>query len=237
MRTRTLSLAAACGAALLVPALPALAFAPEGGARAPHRAAGMQEGSVRAADLLGKVKECAQISRGRYRSDEGAPANIPVCGKRGAVFWKADMDIDCDGRAGLHCNSRTDPLFMNTTAYQDSRGGQLSSESLPYVVVPGASPVWKPADHGIRGGTVAAVIYRDQVQYAVVGDTGPRGVIGEASYAAAVNLGIDPDPVRGGASGDVTYILFKNTGVRPMESHAAAVALGEAQAQKFLRDN
>ncbi|MFD0034204.1 glycoside hydrolase family 75 protein [Streptomyces sp. NPDC055059] len=236
-RTRPPVLAAVCSAALLVPAPPALAHTPDARERAPRRAGGAQEGSVMAADLLGKVKGCAQISRGRYRSDEQAPANIPVCGKGDAVYWKADMDIDCDGRPGVHCNTRTDPLFMSTTAYQDSHGSALGAESLPYVVVPGASPIWTPAAHGIRGGTVAAIIYRDKIQYAVVGDTGPNDVIGEASYATAVNLGINPDPVQGGAAGEVTYILFKNTTVRPIESHGAAVALGEAQAKKFLSVN
>ncbi|MFD7184116.1 glycoside hydrolase family 75 protein [Streptomyces sp. NPDC056637] len=237
MRTRALTLTAVCSGALLVPAPPAPAHAPDPRERAPRPAGGVQEGSVRAADLLGKVKGCAQISRGRYRTDERAPANIPVCGKGDAVYWKADMDIDCDGRSGTHCNSRTDPVFSSATAYRDSQGGALAAESLPYVVVPGASPIWNPAVHGIRGGTVAAIIYRNQVQYAVVGDTGPTDVIGEASYAAALNLGINPDPVRGGAAGEVTYILFKNTAVSPIESHRAAVVLGEAQAKKFLAVN
>ncbi|RVU22329.1 hypothetical protein EOT10_23105 [Streptomyces antnestii] len=237
MRMRPLSLAAVCGAALLVPALPALARVPDDGERATHRATGVREGSVRAADLLGKLGRCTQISRGRYRGDDGTPANIPVCGRGGAVYWKADMDIDCDGRPGRHCNRRTDPFFTGMTAYQDSRGGRLSSERLPYVVIPGASRVWNPAADGIRGGTLAAVVYRDKVQYAIVGDTGPKGLIGEASYATAANLGINPHPVRGGARRDVTYILFRNTRVRPIESHRAAVALGETQARKFLRDN
>ncbi|NEB76811.1 hypothetical protein G3I40_16510, partial [Streptomyces sp. SID14478] len=116
----------------------------------------------------------------------------PVCAARGAVHWKADLDVDCDGRAGRHCNRRTDPLFYAATAYQQSDGRQLSAESLPYVVVPGASRLWNPARSGVRGGTVAAIVYRGKVLYAVVGDTGPSDLIGEASYAAARALGIDP---------------------------------------------
>ncbi len=169
LSTRALSLATVRGAALLTLAPPALAHTPDPHERAPRPAGGVQEGSVRAADLLGKLR--AELSPRR---------------------------------------------------------------ELPYVVVPGASPIWTPEAHGIRGGTVAAIIYRNQVQYTVVGDTGPTDAIGEASYAAAVNLGINPDPVRGGAAGEVTYILFQNTAVSPIESHRAAVALGEAQAKKFL---
>ncbi|MGW4027033.1 glycoside hydrolase family 75 protein, partial [Streptomyces sp. NPDC005009] len=128
---------------------------------------------VSAADLLAKVRTCAPVSRGRYREDHGAKATVPVCGTRDAVFWKADMDIDCDGRPGLRCNARTDPYFSSSTAFAQSDGRPLSSEETPYVVVPAPSAVWNHRSHGVRGGSVVAVVYRDRVRYAVVGDTGP----------------------------------------------------------------
>ncbi|WP_353940609.1 glycoside hydrolase family 75 protein [Streptomyces sp. HUAS MG91] len=236
MHPRFLALAAVCGAALLAPAAlpPASAqpSTPQKPDATPQSGAG--EGDVRATALLAAVRGCPQISRGRYRSDDGARANIPVCGRRGAVYWKADLDVDCDGRPGRRCNRRTDPLFLNTTAYQQSDGRQLSAERLPYVVVPGASRIWNPARSGIRGGTVAALVHRGKVLYAVVGDTGPADLIGEASYAAARALGIDPDPVRGGTADEVTYILFPGTTARPIESRRAAATAGQAAARKFV---
>ncbi|MFD8417738.1 glycoside hydrolase family 75 protein, partial [Streptomyces sp. NPDC059668] len=78
--------------------------------------------------------------------------------------------------------------------------------------------------------------YQDRVQYAVVGDTGPRRIIGEASYATAKALGIRADPRDGGTPSGVTYIAFKNSMVKPIEDHAAAVAEGERLASRFLRD-
>jgi hypothetical protein len=197
----------------------------------------VREGKVRAADLLAKVRDCVPVSKGRYRSDGGARAEIPVCGARGAVFWKAVMDIDCDGRPGLLCNGRTDPHFSGTTAYQQSDGRYLSAETLPYVVVPTPSGIWDHRAHGISGGSVVAVIYQDRVQYAVVGDTGPHEIIGEASYATAKALGIRPDPHGGGASSGVTYIAFKNSRVSPIEDHEAAVTAGERLAQEFVRSD
>ncbi|MFJ2766994.1 glycoside hydrolase family 75 protein [Streptomyces sp. NPDC087300] len=196
-----------------------------------------REGSVRAADLLARTGSCKQISHGKFRTDDGARATVPVCAKRGAVFWKADMDIDCDGQPTKACNRRTDPLFFHATAFQQSDGRQLNAERLPYVVVPGASRRWKHAAHGITGGTVAAVIYRGRVQYAVVGDTGPTDLIGEASYATAKALGIRPDPRSGGVGSGVTYIFFKGPKAAPIESHPAAVARGEALARRFVRQN
>jgi hypothetical protein len=78
------------------------------------------------------------------------------------------------------------------------------------------------------------VVYRDRVRYAVVGDVGPGHTIGEASYAAAEELGIDPDPRVGGTASGVTYIVFKDSQASPVESHAAAVAAGERLARKWL---
>ncbi|MGW4031308.1 glycoside hydrolase family 75 protein [Streptomyces sp. NPDC004838] len=236
MHSRTLALAAVSGAALLAAALPATASPARHDAVAPE-AQGVQEGTVGAAELLAKLTNCDRISNGKYRKDAGKAATVPVCGKKGAVYWKADMDIACDGQVTAVCNRKTDPWFLPDTAFHQSNGKPLNSGKLPYVVVPTPSDIWKYSGSGIKGGGVVAVIYKNKVRYGVVGDTGPRKIIGEASYAMAKSLGVDPDPVSGGVSSGVTYILFKNSKVRPIESHSAAVALGDSLARKFLRDN
>ncbi|MFH9657755.1 glycoside hydrolase family 75 protein [Streptomyces sp. NPDC017248] len=231
MRLRTLSLAVASGTALLAAGLlPAHASA----AAAPRTA---QEGTVSAADLLAKVTSCAQVSNGKYKTDDETSATVPVCGKNGAVFWKADMDIDCDGQRTTNCNEDRDPWYQDDTAFHQSDGKPLKAETLPYVVVPSTSSIWDYSGAGIKGGGVVAVIYNNKVEYAVVGDTGPSKIIGEASYATAKALGIDPDPETGGAESGVTYILFKNSKVSPIESHSAAVSLGDQLAKQFLANN
>ncbi|MEU3979120.1 glycoside hydrolase family 75 protein [Streptomyces sp. NPDC026672] len=232
MRIRTLTLAAASGAALLAAGvLPASA---SGATRAP---ASTQEGTVSAADLLAKVTSCQQLSNGKYRTDEETSATVPVCGKNGAVFWKADMDIDCDGQRTANCSESTDPWYQDDTAFHQSDGRPLKADTLPYVVVPSSSSIWNYSGAGIKGGGVVAVIYNNKVEYAVVGDTGPNQIIGEASYATANALGIDPDPETGGAESGVTYILFKNSTVSPIENHSAAVSLGDQLARQFLQNN
>ncbi|MFC7864278.1 glycoside hydrolase family 75 protein [Streptomyces murinus] len=235
MRLRSLTLAAASGAALLAAGLmPAHALANPAPKAAPKAA---QEGSVSAADLLAKVKSCSQVSNGKYKTDDETSATVPVCGKNGAVFWKADMDIDCDGQRTTNCNEDRDPWYQDDTAFHQSDGKPLKSESLPYVVVPSSSSIWKYSDYGIKGGGVVAVIYDNKVEYAVVGDTGPTKIIGEASYATAKALGIDPDPATGGADSGVTYILFKDSKASPIESHSAAVSLGDQLAKQFIANN
>jgi hypothetical protein len=236
VRTRTVALATALGTVLLVPGAlsPEAATAPvrQGDAKARSAPGNAPDGAVTAAQLLAAVRGCTtQVSRGRYRTDASAPrATVPVCAGPGEVHWEADMDIDCDGRPGPHCNRNTDPHFLAQTAFSQSDGRYLSAEELPFVVVPAPGPRWRYADHGVRGGSAAAVVYRDRVLYGVVGDVGPAEVIGEASYAAAEALGIPSDPRTGGAPSRVTYIVFTGTRVRPIESHRAAVVEGEQRA-------
>ncbi|HUR02953.1 MAG TPA: CBM35 domain-containing protein, partial [Nonomuraea sp.] len=67
--------------------------------------------------LLAKVTACSQISNGKYKTDSDvSSATVAVCEKTGAVFWKADMDIDCDGVRTTQCNEDTDCCFQADTA-------------------------------------------------------------------------------------------------------------------------
>jgi Fungal chitosanase of glycosyl hydrolase group 75 len=236
MRKRIVT--ALAGAGLLVAAgLASTADASTTTSASSNRPAGAQEGTVSASALLAKVKSCSQISNGKYKTDDETSANIPVCGANGAVWWKADMDIDCDGQRTSKCNEDTDPWYQDDTAFHQSDGKPLRSDSLPYVVVPSSSSIWNYGSSGIKGGGIVAVIYNNKVEYAVVGDTGPTKIIGEASYATASALGIDPDPEFGGADSGVTYILFKNSKASPIESHSNAVSQGQSLAQKFIDNN
>ncbi|MFC8538510.1 glycoside hydrolase family 75 protein [Streptomyces sp. NPDC057249] len=201
----------------------------------PAPAPARESTGVGAADLLAKVSDCEQVSNGTYRTDETASPTVPVCGAGEAVFWKADLDIDCDGRTTTACNTATDPSFHADTAFHASDGRPLNAAELPYVVVPAPSGTWDYAKSGIRGGGVVAVVHGEKVEYAVVGDVGPERIIGEASYATAKSLGIDPDPSSGGAPSGVTYILFKDSRVSPIEDHDAAVRAGRALAEEFVR--
>jgi hypothetical protein len=196
-------------------------------------------GNPTAADLLAKVASCSQISNGKYKTDSDvSSATVAVCQKTGAVFWKADMDIDCDGVRTTQCNENTDCCFQNDTACHTSAGGPLNSAQLPYVVVPSSSSIWNYTQYQIGCGSVVAVIYNNKVEYAVVGDTGPTQIIGEASYSTASALGIDPDPSTGGTDSGVTYIVFQGSNrANPIENHAEANAVGAMLARSFVNNN
>lgn len=190
-----------------------------------------------AQELLARLTSCTQISNGTYRTDEEAGRTIPVCDENGAVWWQADMDIDCDGVRTAQCNEDTDCCFYPDTAFHTSTDEPLNAAELPFVVVPSPSDIWDYRQFGIHGGGAVAIIYDDRVEYAVVGDTGPTGIIGEASYAAAADLGIDPDPSTGGTDSGVTYIFFKNSTVAPIEDHNEAISTGQALARQFVDNN
>jgi Fungal chitosanase of glycosyl hydrolase group 75/Carbohydrate binding module (family 35)/Carbohydrate binding module (family 6) len=195
-------------------------------------------GAPTAAELLAKVTTCSQISNGKYKTDSETAATIAVCQKTGAVFWKADMDIDCDGIRTAQCNENTDCCFLPDTFCHSSTDNPLNAAQLPYVVVPSPSSIWNYTNFQIGCGTVVAVIFNNQVLYAVVGDTGPTAIIGEASYATANSLGINPDPSNGGTDSGVTYIVFQGSQrVSPIENHNNAVTLGQQLARTFVNNN
>ena len=196
------------------------------------------EAGPAAAQLLAKTTGCKQISNGKYKTDEDASSRtVAICDAKGAVFWKADMDIDCDGQRTAQCNEKTDCCFQADTAFHQSDGKPLIASKLPYIVVPSESGIWKYGSSGLKGGGPCAVIYNGKVEYAVIGDTGPTQIIGEASYATAKDLGINPDPKNGGVDSGVTYICFKNSTVSPIENHGNAVSKGPRLATTFVNNN
>jgi hypothetical protein len=194
-------------------------------------------------EILAKLGACAnELTQERYKTSESStlPGDIPVCGLKNAVFFVADMSIDCDGIETTECNKTTDPDFQPQTAASDSTGKPLDAAHLPYVVVPGVSTRWSYRASGLEMGSVVAVIYAGKLQFGILGDVGPVAAIGEASYAMAASLGINPNPRTGGARGKtVTYLAFtgKSGVVAKREDHVEAVATGTVRLAQFMREN
>lgn len=84
----------------------------------------------------------------------------------------------------------------------------VDSETVPFIVVPG--PVARAAT-GIVLGCRAEITHADtgKTIAAVVADLGPASHLGEISIAAAVELGLNPDPKKGGSSNrDFKYTFW-----------------------------
>ena len=193
-------------------------------------------GAPTAAQLLALVQTCRSVvSSHAYATDEGAAENVDICALNGAVIWKADMDIDCDGTGRRRRQVPRGRLLLPAPDRVHDQGGELPRRVRHPLR---RHPHRLPAD-GPRRRRRRRRDLRRQGQYAVFGDTGPSNIIGEASYACAAALGIDPDPATGGTDGPVTYIAFLGSGAIPadIEDQTATRTLGESLAAELLRAN
>jgi Fungal chitosanase of glycosyl hydrolase group 75 len=189
--------------------------------------------------LMQLTSTCTVASNSRYSTDDGAPATVDICKLNGAFFWNSDMDVDCDGQSTTQCSINTDPDFQNQTSFTQSDGQPLNAALLPYIVVPLPSARFDYMASNIQPGALAIVLYAGKMNYGVFGDEGPDNIIGEASYAMASSLGIDPNPKTGGVDSGVTFIVFTgNQAVpSPIEDHQAAITLGQQFAMQLLQNN
>lgn len=184
-------------------------------------------------EIIARLGGCTEIG-GDYATDVGETANIPVCETGSVIWWDADFDVDCDGGRGSICMD--DPDYLPDTSGVDSMGDPLDASTLPFVVIPLASTRFRYADHGIRIGQVALVLYRDRMVFGIFGDAGPASIIGEASFAMAEALGIPSSPRTGGVDSGVHYLIFTGTTARVTrnEDHAEAVTMGESLLADFM---
>ncbi len=194
--------------------------------------------------LRALTRECDPLpGAARFKTDASAErATVQLCQLEGAIWWRADADIDCDGAADPRCT--VDRSYRAETSAKTSRGEFINSAQVPYLVVPMAGNGFRPKAHGIKAGwsgygSAGVILYGDEMIFAPYADAGPAGVIGELSYAAAEALGINPDPNRGGVASGVTYIVFtgEDNRVEPVESAAAAAAVGRRRAEALAREN
>lgn len=220
-------------------------------------------GSPAVARLLALTKNCTAANKiasdpGDFVLDNGMVAN--VCSlpggpgnPGGAVYFTADMDIDCDGLTTTHCpgtGADKDPSYYDQTSFAGPNSAKnaegqptLASESTPYVVIP--EEVVYPGVDQTNGGNIVLVLYNNQIEFAVFGDQiaaqpGQKGEpIGEASVRTANGLGIPSSPATGGVGGGVTYIVFAGMGSQPMdmENIPEIQSLGVALTEALLANN
>jgi hypothetical protein len=190
------------------------------------------------ADLLAKVQSCSPVSNGKYKTDDEGKPSINICGIDGAFFWKADMDIDCDGKRTGVCNENTDDAYQPETSAVDSQGRPLDASRLPYVVIPLPSRRFDYEARGLQLGQVVGVIFNGKIAFGVFGDEGPDDIIGEASFAMAKELGIPSDPNQGGVDNGVTYIVFTGDDavVSRLEDHGEAERIGKRKVLELLQN-
>ncbi len=123
-------------------------------------------------------------------------------------------------------------FYISTTALTDPARAEtdprryVDSETIPYFVLPGKHRT--DAQLGDLG-VIVNLKNRKSVG-AIFADIGPTNHLGEASIAAAKALEIPESPRRGGASGDVFYLVFPQSGNGRPQTRAKI----EKQAEKLF---
>jgi hypothetical protein len=88
------------------------------------------------------------------------------------------------------------------------------------------------AHPGVQLGDYVAVTYGYKTVYAIVGDKGPKGVVGEGSIALARSLKIPADPNNGGEQAPiVTYVILPGSKDAALPLTAGAIQI---QGQKLF---
>ncbi len=195
-----------------------------------HKSSSVERMTVTPQRILDLFGTCDNKVGGGYPAGNDKPATAFVCESNGVIWWTAGMTVDCDGVVTNECNRTTDPDFTSDTTLHDSDGKPLDAAHLPYVVAPFPDKHWNFREHGVWLGAPVVVIYQGRMNCGILGD---EGTMGEASYAMAKSLGIDPDPVKGGTYSKMTYITFEHLRVSPVEDHTKAVDLCTQSLARF----
>lgn len=189
-------------------------------------------------DLMNATNSCDAIGGGmKLATDAGADPTVQICELEGAIWWRADFDVDCDGALDEPCLSADSR--EPTTSAVDQAGEPLSASLTPFVTVPMPDDTFDYTDQDTMLGSVVAVLWKGKMVFAPIGNEGTSGIIGEGSWALAEKLGLNSDPVDGGIDRGVTFIVFTgdDTVVTPVDSESSAESIGMEQAAELLKEN
>jgi hypothetical protein len=166
----------------------------------------------------------------------------------GAVFFQADMDIDCDGTSTGICGG-TDPSHQGQLSCDElgkcskNNGGQVDASTTPFYVTPVGTP-FSASSRGVAVGQLAVVINRKTnpisvVYGAMLDEDGVSQEIGEASAGMARLLGVDNNPDTGGQPDGIVYIIFRGPGGRmtsvgDFANHQKAITMGQTLAAALI---
>lgn len=103
--------------------------------------------------------------------------------------------------------------LMDTSVSKYTPRAYANSETMAFIVIPGSSNSlgWRLGDF-----VTAKNFNNGKIAHGVVADIGPNNQFGEASMQMATQLGLSDSPKRGGASGNIGYVVYPGTsGRRP----------------------
>lgn len=107
----------------------------------------------------------------------------------GTIFYNAKMAIDADGAEFTKTTPGMTDQADTSFRYSLPEGPSLDSDKVPYIVVPGAE-FEKPL--GIQSRDIVAVVYRNRIAFAIVGDQGQK--LWESVRTSYRSQGTPPTP-------------------------------------------
>lgn len=104
----------------------------------------------------------------------------------GAIFFDAKLAIDNDGSPLSRLKHGTDSPDTSLRYEELPKRPSINADAVPYIVLPLGGFF---GELHVELGDIAAVIYKDKLVYAIVGDEGPPCKIGEGSMQLHELLG------------------------------------------------
>ena len=165
----------------------------------------------------------------------------------GIIFMDTDLSTDADGSPRA---KQIDPYGQLETAFnftnQSGQARYVNAEKIPYIVMPGSrTPHTRPKEQflynrlGLKLGDLAAVIWKDKIEFAMFADAGPNDHIGEGSIALVEKLGFDPwngakTKITKGIPGPgVLTFVFPGSKLKGLTPQNAAAEIRRAGAELF----
>lgn len=131
------------------------------------------------------------------------------------LYLDSELQLDTDGWA--NGRGKGDIYWQpdTTLRYRDAKKTSIDSNRVPYFVLP--LPESWPTQFGISLGDYAAVVYRDELSFAVFADRGPKTKIGEGSIELMRKLGEERlrsngTVINAGMGPNVITIVFPGSG-------------------------
>jgi hypothetical protein len=152
----------------------------------------------------------------------------------GQIFFDTDLELDTDGWPdGPGGDSSWQP--QTSLRYEDN--GSINSNKVPYFVLPQPKPWY--ASRGVSLGDYAAVIFKDELAFAVFADLGPTKKLGEGSIELLRRLGEERMKPNGtvknaGMGPRVLTIVFPGSGAAAHRSNQAMLLASIDQIAKPL---
>lgn len=157
--------------------------------------------------LGGIVELLSRSTKVEHHFNKGGKAIFKL--PDGQLYYDSLLDLDSDGSRF----ATQDATGQSDTTLHQPDGKPVDADAVPFFVLPGGDFA---GEFGIRLGDVAAVIFKDKVEFAVFADRGPRKKLGEGSIALHRSLG--HETIRHGkfhdeaVDRDVLTIVFPGSG-------------------------